>query len=104
MKEQNLQLEQFEWDHWNANKIRNKHSVESYECEEVFFNRSFISVDELHSKVEQRFHVLGVTNSGRLLFAVFTIRGKKIRVISARNMSNKERREYEKRIKENSVF
>jgi uncharacterized DUF497 family protein len=38
---------------------------------------------------------LGKTDRGRLLFVVFTIRGDKIRVISARDASKKERSHYQ---------
>jgi hypothetical protein len=51
--------------------------------------------DEVHSKVEARYYVLGQTNAGRRLFIVFTIRNEKIRVISARDMSKRERMIYE---------
>jgi uncharacterized DUF497 family protein len=47
--------------------------------------------DEKHSQKETRFFALGHTDSGRLLFVVFTIRNNLIRVISARNMNRKER-------------
>jgi len=46
---------------------------------------------------EKRYLALGSTNSGRCLTIVFTIRKKNlIRVISARDMSRKERKAYEK--------
>jgi len=48
--------------------------------------------DEPHFRGEDRYYVLGKTDNERLLFVVFTIRSNKIRVISARDMSRKERR------------
>ena len=72
-----------------------KHKVRPEECEEAFFNRAFVAGDEKHSQTEERFYLQGQTNAGRKLFVVFTIRGNKIRVISARDMSRKERRIYE---------
>ncbi len=49
-----------------------------------------------HSQVEARFHALGRSDAGRLLHVTFTLRreGTVIRVISARNMSRKERSRY----------
>jgi uncharacterized DUF497 family protein len=44
--------------------------------------------------VEERIYGLGHTDAGRLLFVAFTIRQRLIRVISARDMSRKERRIY----------
>ena len=54
-------------------------------------------VDDMqHSQVEARFHALGRSDAGRLLHVTFTLRreGTVIRVISARNMSRKERSRY----------
>ncbi|MBI2414248.1 BrnT family toxin [candidate division WWE3 bacterium] len=39
---------------------------------------------------------IGNTGIGRLLFIVFTLRGRKVRVISARDSNKKERKLYEK--------
>ena len=47
-----------------------------------------------HSQ-EKRYHVLGRSDAGRILFLVFTIRSNKIRIISARDQSKKERQIYE---------
>jgi len=86
----------FEWDKHNSDKIRLKHRVSPGECEQVFFNLPLIVSDDVkHSEIENRFYVLGQTNSERLLFLVFTIRKDKVRVISARDMNKKERRVYE---------
>jgi uncharacterized DUF497 family protein len=66
------------------------------ECEQIFFNRPFVSGTDLkHSKKESRHYALGHTDDGRRLFVVFTIRNRLIRVISARNMNRKERKVYE---------
>jgi hypothetical protein len=62
----------------------------------VFFNLPLIvAPDERHSAAEPRYYALGRTNGGRFLFVVFTLRGSLIRVISARAMSRRERKEYE---------
>jgi len=88
-------FEGFDWDEGNAEKNWIKHRVSPSESEQVFFNRPlFISADTKHSKEERRYYVLGQTNEDRLLFISFTIRNRLIRVISARDMSRKERRIY----------
>jgi uncharacterized protein len=85
-----------EWDKHNSEKIRARHSVTPAECEQVFFNVPVVAGDdEKHSETENRFYVLGQTDSGRLLFLVFTVRRDKLRVISARDMNKKERRTYQ---------
>jgi uncharacterized DUF497 family protein len=62
------------------------------ECEEVFFNTPLVVQDDSkHSMREPQFYCLGQTDAGISLFVVFTTRGTLIRVISARDMSRKER-------------
>ncbi len=86
-------VEGFEWDKGNIKKNWERHRVTHIECEEVFFNKPLVvKGDEPHSRGEDRYYVLGKTDNERLLFVVFTIRSNKIRVISARDMSRKERR------------
>lgn len=86
----------FEWDNGNQNKNWSKHRVSSLECEQVFFNEPLLLYqDEKHSYSEPRLYVLGRTDDFRELFIVFTIREHLIRVISARDMSKKERQIYE---------
>jgi uncharacterized DUF497 family protein len=97
------QVEGFEWDKGNIQKSRQKHNVSPAECEEVFFNNPLVvKSDESHSVLESRFFVLGQTDARRLLFIAFTIRSKKIRVISARDMSRKERHAYDEETKNNA--
>ena len=87
----------FEWDEGNIRKIWEKHKVTPAECEQIFFNMPLIAAgDQKHSQEELRFYTLGQTDIGRQLFAAFTIRKKLIRVISARDMSRKERKEYKR--------
>ncbi len=91
----------FEWDEGNADKNWIAHRVSRTECEQVFFHRPLVIVeDEKHSQQESRYYTLGQTDTGRRLFIVFTIRGTLVRVISARDMSRRERRVYERAKKE----
>ncbi len=88
-------LEGFEWDDGNAAKNVLGHGVSQAEGEEIFFHIPlFLFDDPNHSDVESRFVALGSTTSGRLLTAAFTVRGNRIRIISVRDMSRKERRAY----------
>lgn len=93
---------EFEWDKGNIDKNLKKHNVADKEAEEPFANEPiFIKEDLKHSTLEKRYQTLGITDAGRLLFLSFTLRKNKVRMISARDMSRKERRMYEK-IKINS--
>lgn len=87
----------FDWDEGNITKNWDKHDVSSSECEQIFFNKPLIvKRDSKHSLFENRYYVLGRTDSDRLLFAVFTVRGEKIRIISARDMTIAEAERYQK--------
>lgn len=85
----------FDWDEGNIYKNWERHQVSQIECEEIFFNDPLI-LKEAYSQLqgEKRYFALGKTDLKRLLFIVFTVRNNKIRVISARDMSKKERRAY----------
>ncbi len=89
------EFEGFEWGQGNIDKNWLKHSVTPQETEQVFFNAPLIVADDAkHSKIEKRYFVLGQTDEDRPLFIAFTVRKKRIRVISARDMSRKERKVY----------
>lgn len=86
----------FDWDIGNLEKSWGKHNVYHREAEEVFFNKPLkVFKDEKHSADETRFVAYGINNSDRKLTLIFTIREQKIRIISARDQSKKERRVYE---------
>lgn len=88
----------FQWDKGNIDKNFIKHNVSIQEAEEVFLNEPFIVADDVrhpHSS-EQRFYGLGRTKTNRTLFVAFTIRDRKIRAISIRDMKKKERSTYER--------
>lgn len=88
-------LEEFEWDAGNADKNWRHHQVRQGEAEQALLNRPVVLTDDVkHSQTERRFLALGRTDSGRHLSIVFTTRGSRVRVISARPMSRAERRVY----------
>jgi uncharacterized DUF497 family protein len=87
----------FDWDEGNRLKNKLKHGLDWWLIEEVFFNEPLLVVEDIkHSQNECRCYALGRTDEERLLFVAFTLRGEKIRVISARPMSQKEKVIYEK--------
>lgn len=87
----------FEWDQYNQAKNWLKHKVLWEECEESFFDpNKKIYQDVKHSMQEPRYLLLGKTKHHRILFSVFTVRKRRIRIISARPLNNKERPLYEK--------
>jgi hypothetical protein len=89
----------FDWDAGNERKSPEKHRVSQAEAEQAFFNAPLLVLeDDRHSFEEARFHALGRTDEDRRLHVTFTLRrdGALIRVISAREMSARERLAYEK--------
>jgi uncharacterized DUF497 family protein len=87
---------EFDWDGGNAEKNWIRHRVTQSESEQVFFNLPLVvTEDDLHSHGEARYYALGRTDLGRLLVVVYTLRGEKIRIISARDMNRREQKEYE---------
>jgi uncharacterized DUF497 family protein len=85
----------FQWDEGNSGKNWEKHRVSDGECEQVFFNQPLLALpDSVHPQTEDRILVLGRTDGGRRLFIVCTVRGELIRVISARDMTKREREAY----------
>ena len=87
-------LEGFQWDAGNSDKNWRRHRVSQLEAEQVFFNRPLVAAASRHPGGEGRFFALGRAESGRELAVVFTVRGKLVRVISARPMSRRERKAY----------
>ena len=93
----------FEWDSGNIDKNWVKHGVSNAECEEVFFNTPLlIRPDSSHSQEEARNAALGRTDAERPLFVVFLARNNYIRVISARDMTDKELEVYHDRLNKSS--
>ena len=95
----------FDWDTGNARKSTHKHAVNQAEAEQVFFNEPLLIVADLkHSQSEERYQALGRSEMERLLHLTFTLRDDrtKIRVISARPMSRKERAIYAQATQESS--
>lgn len=93
----------FEWDKNNSEKIWLRHRVSPSESEQIFFNLPLVAAAaEKYSEKGNRYYALGHTDANRKLFVVFTVRTKNIRIISARDMSRKERKVYKSHEKENT--
>ncbi len=88
----------FEWDNGNIDKSYSKHGITPNEAEEVFLDYDTLLLPDIeHSVHEERFKAIGKTSTGYILFLAYTVRGKKIRIISARLANKKERRLYEQK-------
>ena len=88
-------VEGFEWDAGNSDKNWKRHQVTQAECEQIFANLPLMLTTTTNlGELESRYFALGRTDAARELAVVFTVRGKRVRVISARPMSRRERKEY----------
>lgn len=93
---------QFQWDSGNSEKSQKKHSVETNEAEEVFYDENIfpLGVQTTPAVNEPRFGILGRTYSGRHLHVAFTVRKGRVRIISARPMHRKEKQSYEQTLRQ----
>ena len=87
---------EFEWDNEKADLNFKKHGVAFDEAATVFDDLFYIDFyDPKHSIEENRFLIVGESNLQRLLIVSYTERDDKIRIISARELTPQERRNYE---------
>lgn len=84
----------FEWDEDKAASNLRKHGVDFADAVGVFDDPLALSMPD-EDPGEDRFIGLGTDMLGRLLVVVYTYRGGKIRLISARRATPSERRTYE---------
>ncbi len=73
-----------------------KHGISFDEAKTVWNDLFNIDLfDDEHSEGERRFLMVGESAQNRLLIVSYTERESKIRIISARELTSKERKDYE---------
>jgi hypothetical protein len=86
----------FEWDPNKASHNLAKHGVSFEEAQTAFDDNLFLAFEDPdHSAGERRYILTGQSSRARLLVVAYTERRNKIRVISAREATRRERRAYE---------
>lgn len=85
---------EFEWDPEKAAGNLDKHGVDFADAALVLYDDLAVTVPHDEAD-EERFVTIGSDAFGRLLVVVYTWREERIRIISARKATRKERREYE---------
>lgn len=86
----------FEWDEAKAESNERKHGVVFTEAMTVFADPlSVTGYDPRHADAEDRFLTMGTSADGRLLVVSHTDRGETIRILSAREATRRERKDYE---------
>ena len=87
---------EFEWDEPKAKKNLKKHGISFHEAGTVFADPMAITYhDPDHSEKEHRFLSLGMSQFNHLIVVAHTDRDGKVRIISARAMTKRERKIYE---------
>lgn len=88
-----MRVHAFDWNEENESHIA-RHGVAIFEVEEaILFDKPFYQRSR-----EGKYIVYAITEEGRFLFIVFAIKGRgRIKVITARDMNEKEKRYYKKR-------
>jgi len=90
---------QYDWDAEKATRNFSKHRVSFEEATTVFEDPLFVVfADPRHSLEENRFIIIGETARRKLLMVAYSERGDRIRIISARKATPKERKVYEEEI------
>ncbi len=87
---------EFEWHPSKAAENLRKHRVSFHEAATVFGDfLGTTAADPDHSVDEHRYITVGLSNRGRLLMVAHAERGDRIRIISARTLTQSERSAYE---------
>jgi hypothetical protein len=84
---------EFDWDQWNVQKNESKHGVSRLEAESTFYDPEYKLFEDLkHSAADElRYILYGRSLENRVLMVGFTLRGARVRIITARPASRKER-------------
>jgi uncharacterized protein len=88
---------QFDWDNKKAELNLKNHGVSFADASTVFDDLFCIEFyDPKHSIEEHRFLIIGESNTHKYLIVSFTERENSVRIISARELTPKERKDYER--------
>ncbi|MFC1889374.1 BrnT family toxin [Thermodesulfobacteriota bacterium] len=85
---------EFEWDRLKSISNRKKHNVDFADAVEVFYDPLALTIPD-EGPDEARFVTMGTDALGLLLVVFYTWREERIRIISARKATQRERRQYE---------
>ena len=87
----------FEWDPTKARANESKHRISFFQaCEAFDGDNSSTIPDPDHSQHEDRYLIFGLSKGGKYLVESYTDHGDRIRLISAREMTPRERKAYER--------
>ena len=85
---------EFEFDPAKARANLRKHRVSFADAEQALRDPAAVTIEDPDAEGEQRFVTLGIDTVGRVLVIAYTLRGDRIRLISARKASKGKARQY----------
>jgi len=85
---------EFEWEDGKARANLRKHRVDFADAATMFDDKRAVTMAD-DAPEEERYVTIGMDALGRVLVVAYTIRGERIRIISARRATKRERAEYE---------
>jgi len=85
---------EFEWDESKARANLRKHGVDFADAATMFDDNQAVTVAD-DDPEEERYVTIGMDALGRVLVVAYTMQGERIRIISARRATKRERVEYE---------
>ena len=86
---------EFEWDERKARTNLGRHRVDFADAATVFEDDRAVTVTD-EAPDEERYSTIGMDALGRELVVIYAVRGERIRIISARRATRRERTEYRK--------
>ncbi|MGH9890871.1 MAG: BrnT family toxin [bacterium] len=92
-------LVDFEWDEEKAEENKRKHGVDFADAVPVLSDEMAVTIPDEASDEEDRSVTLGTDALGRILVVAYMWRGERIRLISARKATRREREQYEEKRK-----
>jgi uncharacterized DUF497 family protein len=84
----------FDWDDFNIEHIEGGHEITPTEAEDAILDPNRVPATARSTPTERRRGILGMTEQGRILFVSYTIRDDMIRVITAYDASERQKRQY----------
>lgn len=85
----------FEWDSEKAESNAARHGITFEEAVTVFLDLDYLLVRD--ALAPERFVAVGLSSRARILFVVHCERAERLRIISARRATRRERETYERR-------
>jgi len=89
---------EIEYDSREAAANLKKHGVSFEEAEAALFDPLALSIEDTDAEGESRWLLIGMVGRMQILTVIYTLRGDRIRIISARRSTKRELQEYAQRI------